>query len=467
MNSQQLINIGISEHCVKDALLSIKNLAKNKRLGNLNLKNVFSDVVCNPESYVNDEDISCLAKSIIKDRDFVLPEPIGYKTWGIENIDAGSHDQMKVACSVPSAFKAALMPDAHVGYGLPIGGVLALENKVIPYAVGVDIACRMKLSIFDLPAGMTEGDSGVSVLEESLDKNTKFGLGCHWDKNERISHSVTDDSRWNETQLLRNLKDKAFEQMGTSGGGNHFVEFGIVEIGEYSKDLNLDKGRYLALLSHSGSRGAGSKICNEYSNIAKHKLPTNFKHLEKLGWLDMDSEAGQEYWLSMNLMGDYAAANHDCIHRRVSKSIGATIIAGVENHHNFAWLEKHDGKDVIVHRKGATPAGDGVLGVIPGSMATPAFIVRGKGNKDSIHSASHGAGRLLSRTKAKEKYNFKEIQNDLAKKGMRIVSAGADEVPGAYKDIMTVMAAQTDLVDTIGMFHPKVVKMSNDGQAED
>jgi tRNA-splicing ligase RtcB len=182
----------------------------------------------------------------------------------------------------------------------------------------------------------------------------------------------------------------------------------------------------------------------------------------------LDSEAGQEYWAAMNLMGDYAAANHDVIHRLVSKLLGAQIISGVENHHNFAWKEIHGGRELIVHRKGATPAGEGVLGVIPGSMASPAFVVRGRGNAESLNSASHGAGRRMSRKKAKDKYNWKAVQKDLEKKGVRVLSAGADEVPGVYKDIEDVMQQQADLVEIVARFDPKIVKMCDDGsKAED
>ncbi len=182
-----------------------------------------------------------------------------------------------------------------------------------------------------------------------------------------------------------------------------------------------------------------------------------------MAWLSLDSEEGQEYWAAMNLMGDYAAANHDVIHKSVSKLLGAKIVAGVENHHNFAWKETHGGKEVIVHRKGATPAAEGELGVIPGSMAAPAFVVRGKGNAESLRSASHGAGRRMSRTKAKEKYNWRAVKNDLEKKGIRVLSAGADEVPGVYKNIEEVMQEQSDLVAIVARFDPKIVKMCDDG----
>ncbi len=202
--------------------------------------------------------------------------------------------------------------------------------------------------------------------------------------------------------------------------------------------------------------------------IARTKLPRKYEDVGRLAWLDLDTTEGREYWDSMNLMGDYAAANHDCIHRNVSKLLGAEIIAGVENHHNFAWKEVHHGRELIVHRKGATPAAKGELGVIPGSMADPAFVVRGKGNAESLNSASHGAGRCMSRTAAREKFNWRATQNDLAKKGVRVLSAGADEVPGVYKNILDVMREQSDLVDVVARFDPRVVKMCGDGsRAED
>jgi tRNA-splicing ligase RtcB len=187
-----------------------------------------------------------------------------------------------------------------------------------------------------------------------------------------------------------------------------------------------------------------------------------------LAWLDLDSEAGQEYWLAMNLMGDYAAANHAVIHRLVANSLGARILGGVENHHNFAWKERHQGRELVVHRKGATPAGAGVLGVIPGTMADPAFVVRGLGNAQSFNSASHGAGRRMSRKKANDMYRFQAVRKVLEAKGVQVLSAGSDEVPGAYKDIREVMAAQEDLVETVARFDPKIVKMCGDGsRAED
>jgi len=481
MNARQLNKLGVPEHCVSDAILLVQAIAKHNRSvpkdQRYDIKALIEGLVLNTSALSNnalaekffsfypnlDAEIRVFAKSLVEDANFVAPDPVPYKVWGQDDIEEGAMDQMTQACHVPVAACAALMPDAHVGYGLPIGGVLATENAVIPYAVGVDIACRMKMSIFDMAAGALEQDHMNSTFDEALDKGTRFGVGSNWTLSGRKNHNVMDDDRWYSTPLLKSLKDKAWIQLGTSGSGNHFAEFGILTLKDDDSELGLRRGRHLALMSHSGSRGPGAAVCSRYSGVAKAALPKRWQHLSTLGWLDMDSADGQEYWMAMNLMGDYAAANHDCIHRGIAKLLGVEIIAGVENHHNFAWKEMHGSKEVIVHRKGATPAGKGELGVIPGSMADPAYIVRGKGNPESLCSASHGAGRCMSRRQAKDRFNFKATQKNLAKRGIRIISAGADEVPGVYKNIRQVMAAQQDLVEIVGEFQPMVVKMCSDG----
>jgi tRNA-splicing ligase RtcB len=177
----------------------------------------------------------------------------------------------------------------------------------------------------------------------------------------------------------------------------------------------------------------------------------------------METEAGQEYWAAMNLMGRFASANHEIIHKNVTKLAGAQSLATIENHHNFAWKEKDvDGNQIIVHRKGATPAGEGVLGIIPGSMTAPGFIVRGKGNHESINSASHGAGRQMSRSRAKSSIKRSDMNDLLGKVGVEVIGSGLDEAPQAYKDIHQVMEHQKDLVDVIGKFQPKLVRMCGD-----
>jgi len=169
----------------------------------------------------------------------------------------------------------------------------------------------------------------------------------------------------------------------------------------------------------------------------------------------------------MNLAGDYASACHEVIHKRLTKAIGAKVLAKVENHHNFAWKEMLNGEEVIVHRKGATPAGKGVMGIIPGSMTAPGFLVRGKGETSAINSASHGAGRQMSRTKAIQSITKSEMKTILKDHNVTLIGAGLDEAPMAYKDINKVMSAQTELVDVIAKFEPKMVRMADDGSRED
>lgn len=383
-------------------------------------------------------------------------EPAPYRIWG-EGLEAGATDQMRQAARLPVAVAGALMPDAHLGYGLPIGGVLATENAVIPYAVGVDIACRMRLSVFDVPAKDLKRLN--DTLIGALQRETKFGTGAHFKK--PLEHEVL-EADWNATPLTRRLFEKARGQLGTSGSGNHFVEFGILTLDK--PDMGISAGEYLALLSHSGSRGSGAAIADHYSKLAMARHPELPQELRRLAWLDMDHEEGQEYWVAMNLMGEYAAANHALIHKRVARAIDARVIAGVENHHNFAWKEKHGDRELIVHRKGATPAQLGVLGVIPGSMATPGFVVRGKGSEAALQSASHGAGRAMSRTQARNTFRWKQFKPMLEAAGVQLLSAGIDEAPGVYKDIHSVMAAQADLVDVIARFDPKIVKMADAGE---
>jgi tRNA-splicing ligase RtcB len=392
-----------------------------------------------------------------------LGTPSGFAHWG-ERDDQASIEQMNAACQLPVAVQGALMPDNHLGYGLPIGGVLATYNSVIPYAVGVDIACRMMCTITDLPAELLDDPFSprVEPLVRAIAEGTVFGMGGQ--QKVKADHPVMDRD-WTCTRVTRDNKDKAWAQLGTSGSGNHFVEFGVVTFTQ--PDLGLEPGRYVALLSHSGSRGAGAAVCKTYNDIAMSKLPRVYERFKHLAWLSLDSEAGQEYWQAMNLMGEYASANHHTIHRRVLERAGAASVTAIENHHNFAWKEEHGGRELIVHRKGATPAGAGVLGVIPGSMADPAFIVRGKGQAESLRSASHGAGRKMSRTQAINTLDWAEWQSIVRQRGVRLLSAGLDEVPGVYKDIRDVMAQQTDLVDVVARFEPKLVKMSDDGKAED
>lgn len=469
MNRKQLQKLGVPPDCAQAAIVALGRAA-NEGLG-MGLKGqrarqMVAEVVRNPRTFAADPIWGELARELLAERTPTVRDPISYRTWGTD-IDEAAHVQMRQACQVPNAVAAALMPDAHVGYGLPIGGVLACENAVIPYAVGVDIACRMKLSVLDVPPEAIEKQR--NRFEEALQGGTKFGVGVQYQP--RQSHEVMDRD-WNVTRITREKKDTAWNQLGTSGSGNHFAEFGVMTLAVDDQQLGLAAGSYVALLTHSGSRGAGAAVCSTYSQIAQRLLPKQFQDLGRLAWLSLESEEGQDYWAAMNLMGEYAAANHAVIHRLVAKLLGAEVIAGVENHHNFAWKERHvlpgGSREVVVHRKGATPAGAGVLGVIPGTMADPAFIVRGRGNPQSLNSASHGAGRRMSRRAALDQFRFNTVRKELEERGVHVLAAGSDEVPGVYKNIRDVMAAQEDLVEIVAQFDPKIVRMCGDGsRAED
>jgi len=388
-----------------------------------------------------------------------------YRVWGSDH-DTAALDQMRHACELPVAVAGGLMPDAHVGYGLPIGGVLATHDAVIPYAVGVDIACRMKLSVLDLPLVALADDQ--ARLRAALGRETRFGIGAAFSTRRR--HPVMDED-WGVTALTRQLKNRAWAQLGTSGSGNHFVEFGVLAV--HDEAVGLPPGEYVALLSHSGSRGAGAQVAAHYSKVARQTHRTLPPALAHLAWLDLSSSAGQEYWAAMELMGRYASANHALIHTHVADALGAEVRLTLENHHNYAWRERHrlpDGttREVIVHRKGATPAGAGVLGIIPGSMGTPGYVVRGRGSTASLQSAAHGAGRRMSRTQAKRAFRWDDVRRYLHDRGVTLISAGLDEAPMAYKDIEAVMAAQADLVEPVARFDPRLVKMAPAGEpAED
>lgn len=389
--------------------------------------------------------------------------PLSYQIYGAEYIEEGALKQMETALSLPIAVAGSLMPDAHQGYGLPIGGVLATtSNTVIPYAVGVDIACRMCLSIFDIRSDYFKRQP--HLLKRTLIENTKFGIGG--ETAHKFDESVMDKAEWTATKVIRDLKDKAYRQLGTSGTGNHFVEWGIVEIFKEDDLLEIPAGEYLALLSHSGSRGFGGAVANYYSKLAMQKtqLPREAAHL---AWLDMNTQEGQEYWIAMNLAGDYASANHHEIHKKIARMLGEQPIKMVENHHNFAWKDSlADGTEVIVHRKGATPAGRNDLGIIPGSMTDPGFIVRGKGAIDSLNSASHGAGRLMSRTKALNSITNSALKKVLEEKDVQLIGGDLDEAPMVYKNIETVIASQTDLLEVLARFTPKIVRMADANRKE-
>ena len=459
LSGKQLRAIGYPEAPVIS--IAMKVMEKNyKHHSEEDALQILKSIFENPEEYLDDAVLGKIAEQLVEKpigemEEIALNERgIHYNIFGAEHIEEGALKQMEIAAKLPVAVAGALMPDAHQGYGLPIGGVLATNNAIIPYAVGVDIGCRMCMSIFPIEA--SELIKKTSFFQRELIENTLFGAGRQFDS--FTEHEVLERKEFDEIAFVSGLKNKAAKQLGSSGSGNHFVEFGEVEITNSDNLLNLKTGKYVALLSHSGSRGLGATIASHYTQIAMEKtvLPREAKHL---AWLDLDTEEGIEYWLAMNLAGDYASACHHTIHKKIAKAIGEKPIAIIENHHNFAWKEMVDKQEVIVHRKGATPAGKDTLGIIPGSMTAPGFIVKGKGEGSSLNSASHGAGRKMSRTKAIGNISHDALKKELQKHGVILLGGGLDEAPQAYKDIYEVMQSQKQLVDVLGLFYPKIVKM--------
>lgn len=457
MKRRTLENLGLIQ---REELAAAQNAARRARESGLSKHAVLErlrEVVAAPEAALEDPYFSELAKLLIQEppETYTLQSDLDFEQYN-PDIDAEAVQQMANACMLPISRKAALMPDAHLGYGLPIGGVLGVENAVIPYAVGVDIACRVMISVYD--EKLSNFHKNNAKYGRAIEDETRFGIGARFE-NPR-SHAVM-DADWACTDLTARLKDLAWKQLGTSGSGNHFVEFGELELKEAFGETPA--GRYLALVSHSGSRGPGSRVASYYSDLAREKRRGLPKYLQHLAWLSLDEE-GAEYWAAMELMGAFASANHHLIHDSIARALKLKSLFQVENHHNYAWKEIHDGQELVVHRKGATPAGKGVYGYIPGTMVDPGFLVRGRGEPASLHSSAHGAGRVMSRRQAKNTTTQHELKKTLYEHGVTLMDAGLDESPHAYKDIREVMRMQQDLIDIVGVFSPKLVKMAPEGE---
>jgi tRNA-splicing ligase RtcB (3'-phosphate/5'-hydroxy nucleic acid ligase) len=463
LKTKDLSKIGYHNDQLRSLVIGIAS--KNfKHHSKQQLLDLLVEIKNNPEQFLDNELTNKIAEKVIGKAEAPLfktyalrDEPVYCKTYGGKGIEASAKKQMELANLLPVSVQGALMPDAHMGFGLPIGGVLATDNVVIPYAVGMDIGCRMALSIIDETDGFLKRFD--YKIKQALKDHTHFGMEGGLDT--RQEHEVLDSRVFNDIPFLKPLRSKAVRQLGTSGGGNHFVEFGEIELFA-DNTLGLPAKKYTALLTHSGSRGLGSAIARHYTQIAMNtcKLP---RHAQQLAWLDLNTEAGQEYWLTMTLAGDYAKACHERIHANLLKALGLQAMHVVENHHNFAWKDRlANGSEVIVHRKGATPAHKGELGIIPGSMSTPAYLVAGKGSDNALYSASHGAGRAMSRQKAKESMTVSAMKKMLTNAGVTLLGGTVEENPLAYKDIETVIAAQSDLVDIQGKFYPRIVRMNKE-----
>lgn len=459
LRSKDFKNLGIYSNKTISIAVSI---LKKKQFKNVSLEaklKIVKTIQEHPEAYLNDEILGVLANEFFEPSEIVQTitklheEDMPLNVFGRPLIKSNAFLQMKSAMKLPVVHRGALMPDSHLGYGLPIGAALATNNTVIPFAIGMDIGCRMSLSVYPLTERFFKMHH--HKFKQSLVDHTAFGLSKTIQKKQY--HSFLDRDVFHQTPLLKKLKSKAAKQLGSSGSGNHFVEWGLLELDDLA-ELNVPKGQYIGLLAHSGSRGFGASIAKFYSDLASSEsnLPHNLRHL---AWLDLEHDLGKEYWQSMNLAGDYAKACHDQIHKNVSKSLGLKSIAKIENHHNFAWKEIVDGKERIVHRKGATPASLGSYGIIPGSMTDPGFIVQGKANQEALSTASHGAGRKYSRKEATSKNTNSEMRKMLRAKGVTLLGGALDESPMAYKSLEKVMSFQEDLVNIRGKFYPKIVKM--------
>jgi tRNA-splicing ligase RtcB len=345
------------------------------------------------------------------------------------------------------------MPDAHEGYGMPIGGVIASQRAVIPNAVGVDIGCGMCAVKTSLTVPNRESLKRMMTLVRE-----RIPLGFNHRKqkvNADLLPALDDDEA--EMPVVTREYEEARTQLGTLGGGNHFVEF------------QADTGGTLWLMIHSGSRNLGKQVADHYNSLAvdidrkRHApLPKEWQ----LAWLEVDSDQGRSYLAEMQYCVDFALAN-----RRMMMDVLTDIVqeehggnAGFEPAiniaHNYAVQESHFGRHVWVHRKGATLATADTEGIIPGSQGTPSYIVRGKGNAESFQSCSHGAGRRLGRKQARRELDLHAEQQRLEAQGIlhSVRSRGdLDEAAGAYKDIAEVMANQRDLVEVAAELRPLAV----------
>jgi len=374
------------------------------------------------------------------------------KLW-LDDIEAGAFAQAKNLANLPFVFKhIAVMPDAHLGYGMPIGGVMASEEVVIPNAVGVDIGCGMCAVRTSLTAISPEKLKGVLA---EIRRTVPLGFKHHQHR-QKASLMPQGDVPLAELPVVASQYQSALTQLGTLGGGNHFIE--------------IQKGNdgHVWLMVHSGSRNLGFKVANYYNHLAMElnkrwgsKIPSNWQ----LAFLPIDSEAGQTYLREMRYCVDFAYANRMMMMERIKDALLAVVPPVffepmINIAHNYAAMEEHFAKNVMVHRKGATRAQEGELGIIPGSQGTPSYIVRGKGNKESFASCSHGAGRKMGRKQAQRQLNLEQEKKRLDDQGIihALRSAGdLDEAAGAYKDIDEVISNQLDLVEVLVELRPLAV----------
>ncbi|MGI4760951.1 MAG: RtcB family protein, partial [Janthinobacterium lividum] len=281
LRGNDLRQLGFPEGRAIGLALAQLQRKEHKRLPQTEQLALLKTILASPAYYLTDLAWSHVAAALLPapSRHVALVARKEYATFGAEHIEQGAIHQMETAMKLPVTVAGALMPDAHFGYGLPIGGVLATDNAVIPYAVGVDIGCRMALSVFDLPAKYL--GQRTQELRKILLDNTRFGSGRGWERGQRLGHDVLERDEFATVPFLKNKHAAAYEQIGTSGSGNHFVEFGLVDITDPTNEMGLPPGQYVGVLSHSGSRGLGASVAQHYTGLAKDvcKLPAEAAHL--------------------------------------------------------------------------------------------------------------------------------------------------------------------------------------------
>jgi tRNA-splicing ligase RtcB len=363
----------------------------------------------------------------------ITTERIPVKLW-LDDIEEGALAQAKDLANLKFSFKhIAIMPDSHFGYGMPVGGVMATEQVIVPNAVGVDIGCGMVAMKSDIKVEDMTQDELKRIMGE-IRKVIPLGFNHQKEKQEWEGFNRAPD-----IPIIQKELENAKYQLGTLGGGNHFIE--------------IQKGDdgYVWLMIHSGSRNFGLQTATEYHNKATkmcEKWAADIPNSD-LSFLPMDSPEGQEYFKAMNYALEFAFANRKLMMDRVVEIVGKEHFLEdlINIHHNYAAMENHFGKNVLVHRKGATKATSGLTGIIPGSMGAPSYITEGLGNEESFMSSSHGAGRRMGRKVAIKTLDLKTEQDSMGDiLGKPRSAKNLDEAPGAYKPIDVVMANQTDLV---------------------
>ncbi|NLF51911.1 MAG: RtcB family protein [Leptolinea sp.] len=374
----------------------------------------------------------------------ITSERIPIKIWAAD-IDAAALQQARNLANLPFAFRwIAVMPDAHTGYGMPIGGVLATEDMVIPNAVGVDIGCGMAAVRTNLRNVHTEELQDILAI---IRAEVPVGFKHHHDP-----QTWGGFDRAPDISIIQDELNSARHQLGTLGGGNHFIE------------IQRGDDGFVWLMIHSGSRNFGLKVASEYHRLAKASCARGKINLSDpdLSYLTADSPQGREYLTAMNYCLDFARANRALMVERGMQAITA-VTGGVGTfevniHHNYAAVESHFGREVLVHRKGATSARKGQAGIIPGSMGAHSYITEGLGNDESFQSSSHGAGRRMGRNEATRRLDLRQEQQKMKGiiHGLR-TKRELNEAPGAYKDIDDVMAQQQDLVKIITQLSPLAV----------